>query len=82
MFFAFTVYYTNNPLSEFCHIHLNSTAYVRQLEGYWDFNCNQLHNNCSYSLRFSTVVWTEVYLRGSGKSRCCATGSHFLWPHS
>jgi len=39
------------------------------------FNCNQLHNNCSESQRFSSVLWTQVYLRGSGTSRCCGTCS-------
>jgi len=33
-FFAFTVYYTNNPLKEFCHIHLNINAVGRHHKVY------------------------------------------------
>jgi len=34
VFFAFTVYLASIPLSEFCHIHLNSTAVGRHHEAY------------------------------------------------
>jgi hypothetical protein len=34
VFFAFTVYFRNDPLREFCHIHLHFTAVGRQLEVY------------------------------------------------
>jgi len=34
VFFAFTVYFANNPLTEFCYIHLNFTAVGRHHEYY------------------------------------------------
>jgi len=34
VFFAFTVYLTSIPLSEFCHIYLNFTAVGRNHEVY------------------------------------------------
>jgi len=36
VYFDFTVYFASNPLSEFCHIHLNFTAVGRQHEVFWE----------------------------------------------
>ena len=49
---------SRNLLSEFCNIHLNFTTFGRHQY----FNYNQLHNNCSQSQRFSTVMWTQSTL--------------------
>jgi len=34
IFFEFTLYFSSNPLSEFCYIHLNFTAVDRHHEVY------------------------------------------------
>jgi len=45
-------------------------------------NCNQLHNNSSWSQRFSTVLWTQSTLEELVQIDFVALAVKFLWPHS
>ena len=82
-FFFNTFYFKINPLSEFSDIHFNSGAVLDTLMSVGNCcNCNQLYNNCSYSQKFIAALWPQVYLRGSGTSRCCAICSQFALPRN